>query len=247
VRPEDSLAMPETESPEAKTGTMQFVAFRRRSVPSEDRTATRHEVLLAPEGLVVGRGAQGPSVANFEARPGSIDGFASLEAASLAEALVDVRHRLGDSDGEWEVREAGCPGGMPGVESRAAEPARGRRFALLMRSEALERGFVPGPELLAPMERRNAEAAANGVLIAGEGLRTSAKGARVRRAAGSVSFHDGPFAETKELVAGYWLIEVPSIDDAVAWVGVYPYPVDDARVEIRPQAPRTPGRTAERT
>lgn len=172
--------------------------------------------------------------------PRLVAGFSTVEAASLDEAVATVKRRLdddpaGEGGAECEIRETGCPGGLAGVAPLG--PGSGlARFVILLKSVALEEGFVPGPDLLEPMARRNEEAVRAGVMLAGDGLLPSARGARVVRAGnGRLSVIDGPFAEAKELVAGYWLIQVPSIDDAVGWVETYPYPVrDNCDVEIRP-------------
>ena len=90
------------------------------------------------------------------------------------------------------------------------------RFMLLVKSS--EAGVLPSDELLASMAKYNEELVKAGVLRAGEGLQPSSKGARVRFSGGKVSVIDGPFSEAKELVAGYWLIEVKSKAEAIEWV-----------------------------
>lgn len=98
-----------------------------------------------------------------------------------------------------------------------------------------EAGQMPGTELLAAMGRYNEELVKAGVMLAGEGLHPSARGKRVRFSGERRTVVDGPFAETKELVAGFWLWQVRSMDEAVEWVRRCPNPmVGDSEIEIRP-------------
>ena len=98
-----------------------------------------------------------------------------------------------------------------------------------------EAGRMPGTELLAAMGRFNEELVKAGVMLAGEGLHPSARGKRVRFSGPQRRVIDGPFAETKELVAGFWLWQVRSMDEAVEWVRRCPNPMEgDSEIEIRP-------------
>ncbi len=98
-----------------------------------------------------------------------------------------------------------------------------------------EAGKMPSTELLAAMGNFNEELVKAGVMQAGEGLHPSAKGKRVRFAGSDRTVIDGPFTETKELVAGFWLWEVKSMDEAVEWVKRCPNPMEsDSDIEIRP-------------
>jgi hypothetical protein len=107
------------------------------------------------------------------------------------------------------------------------------RFMVLVKaSEESEAGVVPGQEALAEMGRYNEELAKAGVLLAGEGLHPSSKGVRVRFSGAERKVIDGPFAETKELIAGFWLIQVKSMDEAIEWVKRSP--MQDTELEIRP-------------
>lgn len=169
-----------------------------------------------------------------------VAGFSMIHALSKDDAVDIVRCRLeeaGDDAVEIEVREAGCPGGMDGVSPKSEQRGLGQ-FAILLKSAQLEHGFIPGEPQLAAMSKRNDEAVAAGLMLSGEGLMPSVKGARVRKTgAGRISVIDGPFAEAKELVAGYWLIQASLIQAAVEWVKGYPYPLGGAfDVEIRPVA-----------
>jgi hypothetical protein len=98
-----------------------------------------------------------------------------------------------------------------------------------------EAGVMPSEQLLAEMGKFNEELVKAGVMLAGEGLHPTAKGARVRFSGNKRSVIDGPFAETKELVAGFWLWQVKSMDEAIAWVKRCPNPHnEDCEIEIRP-------------
>ena len=95
-----------------------------------------------------------------------------------------------------------------------------------------EEGTLPDEKLLADMGRYNEELVKAGVLLAAEGLQPSSKGARVRFAGTKRTVIDGPFAETKELVAGFWLIQVKSQDEAIDWMQRAPFD-GGAEIEIR--------------
>jgi hypothetical protein len=93
---------------------------------------------------------------------------------------------------------------------------------------------MPSEELLAEMGRYNEEMVKAGVLLAGEGLQPSSKGARVKFSGGERTVVDGPFTESKELIAGYWLIQVRSREEAIEWVKRCPDPLEgEAEIEIR--------------
>lgn len=98
-----------------------------------------------------------------------------------------------------------------------------------------ERGEMPSEELITAMLKYNEELAKAGIMLAGEGLQPSSHGARVRFSGPRRQVVDGPFAETKELVAGYWLWEVDSMEQAIEWVKRCPNPMpEDSEIEIRP-------------
>jgi hypothetical protein len=108
-------------------------------------------------------------------------------------------------------------------------------MVLVKATKDSEAGVMPSQSLLAEMGKFNEELVKAGVLLAGEGLRPSAKGKRVRFSGSKRTVMDGPFAETKELVAGFWLWQVRSIDEAVEWVKRCPNPMAvDSDIEIRP-------------
>jgi hypothetical protein len=98
-----------------------------------------------------------------------------------------------------------------------------------------EAGTMPSQQLLADMGKYNEELVRAGVMLAGEGLKPSSQGRRVRFSGASRTVIDGPFAETKELVAGFWLWQVQSMDEAIAWVKRCPNPMPgESEIEIRP-------------
>jgi len=97
-----------------------------------------------------------------------------------------------------------------------------------------EAGILPSGELLTAMGKYNEELAKAGILLAGEGLQPSSKGARVRFSGPKRTVVDGPFAETKELIAGFWLWKVKSKEEAIEWVRRCPNPMPgDSEIEIR--------------
>jgi hypothetical protein len=111
-----------------------------------------------------------------------------------------------------------------------------RVMVLIKANEQSERGEMPSEKLLEEMTTYNEELVKAGVMLAGGGLRPSSDGVRVAFKRDERKVIDGPFSETKELLAGYWVWEVKSLDEAVEWVKRIPSPDDDqeAIVEIRP-------------
>jgi len=109
------------------------------------------------------------------------------------------------------------------------------RFMVIIKANAeSEAGQMPSERLLTEMGKYNEELVKAGVLLAGEGLHPSSKGARVRFSGSKRTVVDGPFSETKELVAGFWLIQVKSREEAIEWVKRIPNPDGgDSEVEIR--------------
>jgi hypothetical protein len=97
-------------------------------------------------------------------------------------------------------------------------------MVIIKANEASEAGVLPGEKMLAEMGRFNEELVKAGVMLAGEGLHPSSKGKRVRFSGSTKSVLDGPFAETKELIAGFWLWQVRSMEEAVEWVKRIPAP-----------------------
>ena len=108
------------------------------------------------------------------------------------------------------------------------------RFMILIKANPdSEAGVLPKTELLNQMMAFNEQLVNAGIMQAGEGLHPSSKGARVRFSGDKTSVIDGPFAETKELVAGFWLWKVKSLDEAIAWVKRVPTGGVDGEIEIR--------------
>ena len=109
------------------------------------------------------------------------------------------------------------------------------RFMVMVKAtEESEAGVLPSTELLEAMGRYNEELVKAGVLVAGEGLHPSAKGVRVRFDGSERRVIDGPFAETKELVAGFWIFQVKSLEEAIEWVKRCPNPMNvESEIEIR--------------
>lgn len=110
-----------------------------------------------------------------------------------------------------------------------------RVMVMIKATPESETGQMPSEQLLTEMGRYNDELVKAGVMLAGEGLHPSSRGKRVRFSGRTRSVMDGPFAETKELIAGFWLWQVRSIEEAVEWVKRCPNPmVSDSEIEIRP-------------
>src|SRR5438067_2496925 len=110
------------------------------------------------------------------------------------------------------------------------------RFMIMVKaSRDSEAGKLPSQELLAAMGKYNEELVKAGIMLSGEGLQPSSKGARVRFSGNKRIVTDGPFAETKELVAGFWLWQVKSKEEAIEWVKRWPNPMPgtEAEIEIR--------------
>jgi hypothetical protein len=111
-----------------------------------------------------------------------------------------------------------------------------RVMVIVKGTQASESGAPPDEAILAEMGRFNEELVRAGVLLAGEGLQPSSRGVRVRYSGSEMTVIDGPFTEAKELVAGFWLWQVRSLDEAIAWARRCPNPMpgSDAEIEIRP-------------
>jgi hypothetical protein len=110
------------------------------------------------------------------------------------------------------------------------------RFMIIVKATAdSEAGVMPSEQLITEMGAFNEDLLKAGVLLAGDGLQPSSKGARVLFSGNERTVVDGPFAETKELVAGFWLWQVGSLDEAIEWVKRCPNPMlEDSVIEIRP-------------
>ena len=110
------------------------------------------------------------------------------------------------------------------------------RFMVMVKAtKDSEAGVLPDEKLLADMGKYNEELVKAGVMLAGEGLQASSKGARVKFSGSKRTVIDGPFPETKELIAGYWLFQVKSLEEAIEWVKRCPNPMpnQESEIEIR--------------
>ena len=109
-----------------------------------------------------------------------------------------------------------------------------RFMAIVKANKDSEAGVMPSEQLLTEMGKFNEELVKAGVMLAGEGLHPSSKGARVRFSGSKRTVIDGPFPETKELVAGFWLLQVKSKEEAIEWIKRCPNPMDgESEIELR--------------
>jgi len=137
---------------------------------------------------------------------------------------VDASEQPGGwRESEKQFREANAPAATPGVPAR--QPGT-KRFMIMLKSDRMtESNKLPGPELLARMGALMEELARSGALLSGDGLKPSAQGARVRATGGKTTVIDGPFTESKEMIAGYLMIQVKSIDEAIdfakRWLAIH--------------------------
>ena len=110
-----------------------------------------------------------------------------------------------------------------------------RVMVIVKASEKSEAGVLPDPELLDKMTKYNEDLVKAGIMLAGEGLQRTSKGKRVKFSGTKRTVIDGPFTETKELIAGFWIWQVRSMDEAVEWLKRCPNPHhEETEVEIRP-------------
>jgi hypothetical protein len=109
-----------------------------------------------------------------------------------------------------------------------------RVMVIIKANQQSESGALPGPELLTEMGKFNEELIKAGVMLSGDGLHASSKGVRVKFGGGRSTVTDGPFTETKELIAGFWLWQVKSIEEAIEWIRRSTFRKGDEEIEIRP-------------
>jgi hypothetical protein len=165
-----------------------------------------------------------------------VAGLSVFEVASKEEAIEWIRRwPKEDGDVDIEIREGGCVGGCAEVRPDPDAATGGKRFVVLLRSSAALEAEAPVPqESLDRLDAHNAAEARAGRLLAADGLRSSARGARVKFKGGVPSVIDGPFTEIKEMIAGYWMIRAASMEEAIAWARRNPYPsAPEVEVEIR--------------
>jgi hypothetical protein len=108
-----------------------------------------------------------------------------------------------------------------------------RVMVIVKANKESEAGELPSPQLLSEMGQFNEQLVKAGVMLAAEGLQSSAKGVRVKFGGGKNTVIDGPFAETKELIAGFWLWQVRSLEEAVEWISRSPFSKGNEEIEIR--------------
>jgi hypothetical protein len=106
-------------------------------------------------------------------------------------------------------------------------------MVIVKATQETEAGVLPSEALLGEMGKFNEELVKSGVLLAAEGLQASSKGVRVQFSGGKSTVMDGPFTETKELIAGFWLWQVRSIDEAIEWIRRSPFRSSNEQIEIR--------------
>ncbi len=224
---------------------MQYMILRRADKQSEAArlSADESELLFATlkssqaaVRLTLRNGEASVTEGPFPDPAEMIAGFAIIDAPGKQEA-VDWLKRWPATDHpvELEIRESGCPGGCAQVIPANLPDPQGKRFAVLLRHSADLEAEVPVPQhMLDTLDAHNAAEAKAGVLLAADGLRTSARGARVKVSKNAFSVVDGPFTEIKEMIAGFWLIRMPAMADAIAWAKRNPYPTGpNVDVEIR--------------
>jgi hypothetical protein len=168
-----------------------------------------------------------------------------LDAPSRAAAVDLARNAPGD-DGTLEIRESFTPADFgqtepapPAPPPPPIKPDHQRYIALVRTDHAAESGALPTPTSMERMDEYCGKLAEAGTMLGGEGLKTSAKGSRIRRSAAQRFVLDGPFAESKELVGGYLLVQAPSLDEAVRmivpWLAIHRegQGVDESHIEVR--------------
>jgi hypothetical protein len=176
------------------------------------------------------------AIENVPSGAHAVGTFTIIDVESKQDAIEWVKRlprRSGDE--EIEIREGGCPGGVPAVSlSTAPRSGSEKRFVVMLKADPhTETGRIAEESRLRAMVKQNEASVKAGVMLAGEGLQPSSRGARVKFSGGKATIIDGPFAEAKELVAGFWLIQAKSKEEALEWVKAYPFPFLDAEVEVR--------------
>jgi len=173
------------------------------------------------------------------AAPDVIDPWLGTPAHGSSFLLIDVADHAAavawatqwparDADSLIEVRAVGCPGGVNCVSGNIPSdaPTDTHHFMVIIHEEnQIADGVIPTQHVLDRMERHNIESVEAGIMLAGHGLHPSPDGTRIKFTGGKSNVIDGPFSESKELIAGYWLIQAQDRFDAIAWAKNYPYPV----------------------
>lgn len=174
----------------------------------------------------------------------SVSSFMLIDVADHAAALAWAqRWPAGEADSMIEVRATGCPGGVSCISGSIPAPVAchqandlgSHQHFMVVIHEEPPSAIAPPQAVLDAMQRHNIESVEAGIMLAGHGLHLSSEGKRVTFKAGKSTVLDGPFSESKELIAGYWLIQVPSRAAAIAWARNYPYPVmEKASISVLP-------------
>ncbi|QYF95443.1 YciI family protein [Massilia sp. PAMC28688] len=167
----------------------------------------------------------------------TVAGFSIIDAPSVPDAVEWLRRwPAGEEPAVLEIRQSGCPDNCHAIRDAAGSGDTQQRYAVLLRSSPdLEHEVPVARDKITALDAHNAAEAEAGTLVAADGLRGTARGARVKVARQAFSVIDGPFTEIKELIAGFWLIRAASMEDAIAWAIRNPYPTGpDVEVEIRP-------------
>jgi hypothetical protein len=176
----------------------------------------------------------------FADEAGLVGAFLMIDAESREQAL-EWAQRWPRTDGsaalELELRDAGCPGGLSGISPENENPdQRGsKHYMVILKANALaETGHISDDTTLGRMGARNEEGRRSGILASAQGLQPSNKASRLKLAPGRAVIMDGPFSETKELIAGYWIVQTQSQQEALDWALSYPYPYGkDTDLEVR--------------
>ena len=228
---------------------MQFMVMRRANHNTEQGKlppALEPGIFLQPSMGAVRLSRKGgqwsQKIGPFPARE-LVASLTLIEAESMEDAVAQVRNwPMTDSGAIFEIRAAGCPGGCVGFDERGTaagtlprRDVRLRRYVIFIRSDMLSELDVEAPPaVIEVMNNYNEQGVRAGVLLAGEGLRASFSGKRVKFALSQLSVVDGPFTEVKELIAGYWMVQAENREAAIAWAKQYPYPQPgDLELELR--------------
>jgi hypothetical protein len=185
------------------------------------------------QGLIIHVDASRGQLHSSKTSPGRL-GLAIIGGAGFAR-MTAWRQNLSRRCRFWPARHV-----VPTGAAAVAPPIHSRRntmkvMVMVKATKSSEAGEMPDVDMLTAMGQFNEELVKAGVMLAGEGLHPSVRGKRVRFSGRTRTVVDGPFAETKELVAGFWLWQVKSMDEAVEWVRRCPNPMPvDSEIEIRP-------------
>ncbi len=202
-------------------------------LPSDALLTSSHlQQQTPPARIHLTRGAVPDVIDPWLGTPAHGSSFLLIDVADHAAAVAwATQWPARDADSLIEVRAVGCPGGVNCVSGNIPTdaPTDTHHFMVIIHEEShITNGVIPDQHILTAMERHNIESVEAGIMLAGHGLHPSPDGARVKFTGGKSRVVDGPFAESKELIAGYWLIQVKDRLDAIGWAKNYPYPIMNA-------------------